>query len=254
MLTRRVLLGLCGAGVPLLTRCAESSIPADALDGRLHARPEDGGASSALKATPEPQALGLDSRRDGSFYVPQSAVGAKLAPVVLYLHGAGGSGGYAIEHVVEEADRTGAIVLAPDSRLSTWGFSPQSEAADLAFLDAALEKIFEIAPVDPQRIAIAGFSDGASAALSWGLVNGDFFSVVAAFSPGFVSLSSPPRGTPRIFISHGTKDSILPIDRCGRRLATELRAAGRAVDYREFDGEHTIPAAILRAGWDSLIG
>ena len=202
MLTRRLLLGLSVAGVPLMTRCIESpmSIPAEALDGRLHARPGEVGTSPAPNPTPEPQPLGLGSERDGHFYVPRSAIAAKLAPVVLYLHGAGGAGGRAIQRVLEQADRSGAIVLAPDSRLSTWGFSPESEAADLAFLDAALEKIFAMFDVDPQRIAISGFSDGASAALSWGLVNGDLFSAVGAFSPGFMHLSSPPRGTPRIFI------------------------------------------------------
>jgi predicted esterase len=229
------------------------SIPADASEGRLHARPEDGTAASAPTATAEPQPLGLASDRDGYFYLPRSAADAALAPVVLFLHGAGGSGGRAIQRVLGQADRTGTIVIAPDSRLSTWGFSAESEGADLAFLDAALEKIFASAPVDPQRIAIAGFSDGASAALSWGLMNGDLFSAVAGFSPGFVHFSSPPRGTPRIFISHGTADSVLPIDRCGRRLARELRAAGRAVDYREFEGDHTIPPSILSAGWHSLV-
>jgi poly(3-hydroxybutyrate) depolymerase len=40
--------------------------------------------------------------------------------------------------------------------------------------------------VDPQRICVSGFSDGASYALSLGLANGDLFTHVAAFSPGFM--------------------------------------------------------------------
>ena len=38
--------------------------------------------------------------------------------------------------------------------------------------------------IDPSRIAMAGFSDGASYSLSVGLANGDLFSAVFGFSPG----------------------------------------------------------------------
>ena len=39
--------------------------------------------------------------------------------------------------------------------------------------------------------------------LSLGLINGDFFKSIVAFSPGFV-ISGDLHGQPRIFISHGT--------------------------------------------------
>ena len=57
-------------------------------------------------------------------------------------------------------------------------------------------------PVDPARLVIGGFSDGASYALSLGLINGQLFRKVAAFSPGFV-VTGEPEGKPRVFISHG---------------------------------------------------
>jgi predicted esterase len=94
---------------------------------------------------------------------------------------------------------------------------------------------------------VGGFSDGATYALSLGLINGDFFKSIVAFSPGFV-INGDAHGKPRIFISHGTSDHILPIDRCGRRLAGELKAKGYDVTFREFDGDHEIPADIARAG------
>lgn len=76
--------------------------------------------------------------------------------------------------------------------------------------DEALAHTFEHYTVDPSRVAIGGFSDGASYALSLGLGNGDLFRHIIAFSPGF---AVPPRqlGSPRIFMSHGTKDRVLPI-------------------------------------------
>lgn len=199
-----------------------------------------------------PQPLGLGTRRDGAFYAPASDLARR--PLILYLHGAGGSGARSIQLLVEYARRTGAIVVAPDSRAMTWGVLLDDETADIAFIDAALKKMFDAYPIDPGRVSIAGFSDGASAALSWGLINGDLFSNVVAFSPGSMILSSEPRGKPRVFVSHGTRDQVLPIDRCGRPIARALRTRGYTVDYREFEGEHTIPPDIAKAGLDAALG
>src|SRR5215212_4775168 len=222
---RRAFLRLALAGSPLLlARCAESPAP----DVFFPARPN---ASRSAMTTPRPERLGLGTDRDGFFYAPPQP---KNAPVLLYLHGATGSGERAIPRLVGFADRTGTIVAAPDSRDRTWGVVLDDEDADVQFIDRALNKIFASCAVDARRIAIGGFSDGASAALSWGLLNGDLFCGVAAFSPGFIRLSSAPRGLPRVFISHGTDDPILPIERCGRRIARELKSAGYTVNYREF--------------------
>src|SRR5207248_441178 len=56
------------------------------------------------------------------------------------------------------------------------------------------------------------------------------------------------QGKPRFFISHGTRDHILPIDRCGRRIAADLKARGYDVTFREFDGDHEIPAEVAHEG------
>jgi phospholipase/carboxylesterase len=59
-------------------------------------------------------------------------------------------------------------------------------------------------------LAVEGFSDGASYALSIGLTNGDLFTHVVAFSPGFASPVAYT-GKPPVFVSHGTHDEVLPI-------------------------------------------
>jgi hypothetical protein len=55
--------------------------------------------------------------------------------------------------------------------------------------------------------AVAGFSDGASYAVSLGLTNGDIFDAVLAFSPG---VAAPTRDAdePAFFAAHG------PFERC----------------------------------------
>jgi len=123
----------------------------------------------------------------------------------------------------------------------------------VAFIDRALQKVFQQYPIDPDRLAVAGFSDGASYALSLGLTNGTLFNDVLAFSPGFMA---PTRqaDTPRIFVSHGVHDEVLPIDPCSRRLVPLLKRAGYPVDYREFDGGHAVPAEMVELAVARFLG
>ena len=269
MPTRRAIIRL-SLGVPLFfTACATEREHTPMVDGRFHARPRRRSgvrtdeAVGGLKATaprdasnaattPKPEPLRLGTARDGFFYIPARKDSSRPAPLLLYLHGAGGSGAV-IQYLLDHADSLGTVLVAPDSRGKTWGLISGDEGVDVEFIDAALQKVFDRCPIDPGRIGIGGFSDGATAALSWGLVNGDLFSDVIAFSPGGVRLPSPPVGKPRVFISHGLHDRILPIDRCSRRIVPELRSAGYAVDYREFDGDHEVPGDIGDAGLGSLL-
>jgi len=117
---------------------------------------------------------------------------------------------------------------------------------DAAAIDGLLAAAFARVRVDPARLALGGFSDGASYALSLGLANGDLFTHLLAFSPGFLA-PGDRHGRPAIFVSHGTEDPVLPIDRCSRRLVPALRRAGYAVDYREFAGGHAVPPPIAEA-------
>lgn len=103
----------------------------------------------------------------------------------------------------------------------------------------ALALAFRQCNIDPTRIALGGFSDGASYALSLGISNGDLFSALIAFSPGFIA-PARRKGTPRIFVAHGTQDQMLPIDQTSRTIVPELKEARFDVHYEEFDGPHTV--------------
>jgi phospholipase/carboxylesterase len=107
--------------------------------------------------------------------------------------------------------------------------------------------------VDPARVAVGGFSDGATYAISIGLINGDLFRRVIAFSPGFV-VDGASHGTPRFFVSHGTVDRILPIDQCSRVIVPALRRHGYEVNFKEFDGGHTVPPDIAAEAMRWLAG
>ena len=113
----------------------------------------------------------------------------------------------------------------------------------MAFLDQVLDAVMDRVSTDPARLALGGVSDGASYALSVGLSNGDVFSAVIAYSPGFLAVAETV-GRPRVFVSHGTADPILPIDGCSRSFVPVLRDAGYEVAFREFDGGHTVPPEV----------
>jgi phospholipase/carboxylesterase len=195
---------------------------------------------------PGPRLLGLGGKRDGILYVPKGYRADQPAPLVVMLHGAGGNARNSLGSWQTLADDTGLLLLVPESRGPSWdiivddGYGP-----DVAFIDRALAYVFERYAVNPERIVVSGFSDGASYALSLGITNGDLFSHVVAFSPGFLA-PAEQRGEPEIFISHGVKDEVLRIGPCSRRIVPMLQRAGYEVRYREFDGPHTVPADIVR--------
>ena len=61
-------------------------------------------------------------------------------------------------------------------------------------------------------------------------------------------------GRPRVFVSHGTDDRVLPIDVCSRRLVPRLHTLGYPAEYAEFAGGHEVPAEIRRRAVDWLVG
>ncbi|MDQ5809454.1 MAG: alpha/beta hydrolase-fold protein, partial [Actinomycetota bacterium] len=203
--------------------------------GRLLARPAPVSPNAEVPTGLQP--LGLGSGRDGLLYVPEGYGRKGEAPLALTLHGAGGNARGGISHLLDLADESGTILLAPESRGRTWDVLVGGYGPDVEFIDRALEQTFDRLAVNAEKLAVTGFSDGASYALSLGLTNGDFFTHVIAFSPGFAAPAGY-RGKPSIFVSHGTHDEVLPIRQTSRQIVPELERKGYEVHYREFDGSH----------------
>jgi predicted esterase len=212
------------------------------------------GVIGARPTTPvRPGPPGLRELGGGALlYVPAGVDASRPAPLVVMLHGAGGRAQHSLDLVRAHADKHGFILLAPASRLTSWDIISQRRfGADVTAIDIALAAVFSSHAVDPKRLAVAGFSDGASYALSLGLTNGGLFSHIVAFAPGFIA-PGQPSGGPDIFITHGKADRVLPIDRCSRRIVPQLERAGYPVRYVEFDGGHTVPDDLAAEGFGRL--
>ena len=214
---------------------------------RVQARP--GPPTVAIEPGEHP--LGLNARRDGTLYIPKSVRSRTSVPLLLLLHG-GGQRKELFRFTFPLAEDLGVVILALDARDNTWDGIDSPFGPDVVFIDAALRFTFQRVAVDPRRLALGGFSDGASYSLSLGLANGDLFTHLVAFSPGFIARPAPPAGQPLIFMSHGTRDNVLGIDQTSRRLVPQLRSAGYDVTYREFDGPHNTPPPIAREALEWL--
>jgi phospholipase/carboxylesterase len=211
---------------------------------RLSARPT-ASASTPSASTPAVRRLDLGPGPEVLVRVPVVADGdAAALRLVLALHGAGGDGTGGLAPLLPFADAHRLLLVAPRSQDMTWDvISRGMWGSDVQRINQALTQVFANYAVDPARLAISGFSDGASYTLSLGLANADLFTHLIAFSPGFL-VSTPRCRTPRVYVSHGRTDTVLPIDQTTRRIVPRLRDAGIPTEVHEFDGPHTVPPEI----------
>lgn len=218
--------------------------------GRPHITPEENSAHGRLSIrrgeVVAPGRTGLltidapDGDLLGLAFVPELD-GRDAYRLVVLLHGAGGSARQGLGLLLPAARSHGLLLVAPQSAAATWDLIAAGLGTDVRRMDRLLTEVLAGYPVGP--MSIGGFSDGASYALSIGLTNGDVFDAIVAFAPGFAA-PLVTHGTPRVFVTHGVADRVLPIDRCSRRLVPRLRAQGYPVTYEEFAGGHEVPESV----------
>src|SRR4051812_24394536 len=144
--------------------------------GRLTVRASlAGGGTGAAVPPPGIEALRLGRSGRAWVRVPGTPERPAAAPVLVALHGAGGSASDMLALIGDVADRHGVLVLAPQSTRGTWDVILGGYGPDVRLIDAALSALLAGYLVDPARLAICGFSDGASYAGSLGIANGDVF-------------------------------------------------------------------------------
>lgn len=251
MFSRRKFVGTGLAA--MAAACATESVSQES-DGKLSARPgvvaTPGGRRGTFNLEPAPQPL---------VHVPESIDVSKPAPLILLLHGAGQRAQGIVDRMAPAADRRGAIILAPQSERSTWdvirSFSRGAPefGADTARVDQSLAALFAQFTIDPKHVAIAGFSDGASYALSLGPRSPSLFTHIMAFSPGGVAPFSDAAKA-KVFISHGTQDQILAYPNTAEGIVPGFKSAGFAVEFVTFDGQHQFREPEITKAMDWFLG
>ncbi|MDP3509690.1 MAG: PHB depolymerase family esterase [Candidatus Melainabacteria bacterium] len=142
-----------------------------------------------------------DGRRTYLAYIPSSYDAKKSLPLVLMLHGGGGTGRAAIWETgwADKAESEGLVVafpnaMPPDATLAShfsrnpqlWNdgsgrfFSEQKAVDDVAFINATLDDLINRYAIDRKRIFVTGFSNGASMSFR---VGAELSSRIAAIAP-----------------------------------------------------------------------
>jgi predicted esterase len=241
IISRREFFALAAAGAA--AACGGDSSPASptpAVTGRLSARPQAQHTTLSAGA----HVLGREAGRDdGIIYVPHGIDPDQTLPFAVMMHGGGGNS-MRMDFTLPLAEEFGVVMLLPQSRKGVWDAVVGSFGDDATFLDGALAQVFSGCAIDPARVTLGGLSDGATYALALGLLNGDLFTHLVAFSPGFLK-QVDRNGRPRVFVSHGTRDTVFQISR-GRDVVRQLREEGYDVTFLEFDGGHDVPDAVAR--------
>lgn len=229
------------AALPVVAVFAARAAPAVPGIGspRLQARPQD--VSRSLAPGLRRVAAGGTKMK---FYVPPTAAAHERAPLVVFLHGALRTVDPFVYAHRNVADATGTCLLAPFSSKRTWDALTLDYGPDIQGLDDALGWMFEHYPIDPARIALSGFSDGATYALAVGRANGGLFRTVIAYSPGGL-LPVLPVGNPQLVVTHGRADPVLPFRTTNEVIVPWLQAHGYDVRFEPFEGGHVMPRQVM---------
>jgi predicted esterase len=224
------------------TDCAQPSKRAG--DGRV-----DGPAKGAVPVDLAEEAGQVHtlnaSGRAGAYFLPAQRAGQRI-PLFVGLHGTGARGQDMVEAFRQLARSKGFAIVAPDSRRSpagewTWeaGSEPHEETNDLQHVIHCVDEILGRFPdrIDGRDALIAGHSGGGSSAPYVATRRGPF-GVFAVMHGGIVPRGLGDRRV-RGWFSTGAEDTLRP-PAMVREAATEARAHGLQVEYREFAGGHDL--------------
>jgi phospholipase/carboxylesterase len=232
-LDRRGFVSQCVVGALAGTACG-LDLPKAAVGLELKSKP---------RVTPMTLAAGtIRSAVDGTefvTYVPESALAKASVPIMVLLHGAGRGVEGLINTHRPIADAKGVVIVAPYAVSGTWDGIRGAFGPDIRGIDRVLEWTFSRVPSAMQRVALSGFSDGATYSLALGLANGGLFPLVAAYSPGFL-IDAERRGKPSVVISHGTLDNVLSYENTRDSIVPTLVQQGYQVEFSSFEGPHAM--------------
>ncbi len=191
----------------------------------------------------------------GAFvYLPKGHNGARL-PLLVYFVGARGEPNDVLSAYREHADREKFALMIPVPKAGQWDLIEDLQrrfgiemnvqpryGKDIKALDLSLTDLFSKVAIDPARIAVIGFSNGATYSVSVGTANPQLFKTVLAFSPGpaFPTKFDPGQ---RVFISHGESDRALPFSYT-RGIVARMRVKKMPVEWVPFKGGHEIPSEV----------
>lgn len=161
-----------------------------------------------------------------SYYRPSDA-SAEALPVVMLLHGSGGSSAGLIRHWIALADKEQIILVAPDSKnRSYW----QRSTEPSEFFRDLIEVVNLKHPVQRERVYLFGHSGGAVYALTLAMMQSHYFAAVSVHAGAWRNAQElnihqlAARAIP-VGIVIGSRDPFFPL-RDARKTQEVLDRAG----------------------------
>lgn len=181
--------------------------------------------------------------RTAVVHLPSGAKKGKALPLVVFLHGAGGTGTLGREQtgLGKLADEEGFLVAFPDGTGSrpdrlTWnawhccGYALERQVDDVGALDALLDLLARDFPVDPKRIYLAGFSNGAMMAYRFALERPGRVAALGIVAGALRGGDRKAREALPVCILHGLADGVVPPDGVSFARPLASRPPGEAVE------------------------
>jgi len=171
-----------------------------------------------------------DLQRTYDVYLPQNK-STTLSPLVLLLHGHGGSADYMSGHSgkitpytkwQDIADREGWVLVIPDGEMGSDNFrgwndcrknaKTNPETDDVKFLNALVDKVVAQYSLNPKRIYAHGTSNGGNMVFRLALESSNKFRAVASIVAAMPEISecSKPTDPISVLLMNGTKDPLIP--------------------------------------------
>lgn len=164
-----------------------------------------------------------DVQRAYKVYVPKSLPAGEKARAVVAFHGfeSDPNGFRWLIKPDSSAERTKTIVVYPTAIKKSWNAgkgsgSRNKDTDDLAFAGALLEALPKAHPIDPRRIAVVGFSNGAQMAAMIACHHAQRVSAVVMVSHTLNIEGCTPSQPTSIAIINGVKDPFVPFQGGGR--------------------------------------
>ena len=198
--------------------------------------------------------------------VPTGYDPAKKVPLVIAMHGGGGTAegftGFVRGQFQREADRHGWLVVLPDGVNKGWVDGRDATADerrgvdDVAFLGAMLDQLEADYAVDDKRIYATGISNGGFMSIRLAL---DMSDRIAAVAPVTANLQKeldhkkPSRPIPILFMN-GTDDPLVPydggfVDVFGKKRGEILSTYDSAVAFGTWNGCTEEREAVTLPDW-----
>jgi polyhydroxybutyrate depolymerase len=164
---------------------------------------------------------------------PPGHDGRTPLPLLLFLHGAGGTAAWALDETrwPQTADREGFFLLTPEAtradpkRPAGFLHNPQVwndgapagqvghiDVDDVGFIAALLDEVLANWPIDARRVFVTGFSNGAALTFRLGAELSERFAALAPVSGVcWLDQPQPVRSLPTLYLI-GDADPLVPLD------------------------------------------